>query len=74
MTLSNPEMAIMSMAIITTVVFTFGIGVNIGKNKTNEEWKQRTQQAGFNLVTRYDQLTGEAKLILIPTNGSGVAK
>ena len=71
MNTSKLEIAIVTVAVAACAIFAFGYGVAVGKDKANEEWKQRTQQAGFNLVKRYDQITGEARLVLIQTGAAG---
>jgi hypothetical protein len=71
MNTSKLEIAIVTVAVVACAIFAFGYGVVAGKDKANEEWKQRTREAGFNLVKRYDQITGEARLVLIPTGVAG---
>ena len=61
-----------AMAIVAGIATGFPLGRVAGKNYANEEWRQRMQQAGFNLVTRYDQITGQPRLVLIPVNKSEI--
>jgi len=61
-----------ALATIPLFLFALSCGITAGKNASDEEWRQRTQQAGFNLVTRYDQMTGQPRLVLIPVNKSEI--
>lgn len=40
-------------------------GFIAGGTKEDVKWQQRTREAGFYLVTRYDVMTGEGKQVLI---------
>ena len=71
MKISNQESIVFAITAIAAAVCIASAGIKFGRESVNEEWKQRTQQAGFNLVTRYDQITGEARLVLIPTGAAG---
>ena len=61
-----------ALATIPLFLFALNCGITAGKNASDEEWRQRMQQAGFNLVTRYDQITGQPRLVLIPVNKSEI--
>lgn len=70
-TLKGLLIATAAMTVVVPAVG-FYLGRDAGKNSANEEWRQRTQEAGFNLVTRYDQITGQPRLVLIPVNKSEI--
>ena len=70
MNASRNETILAAMIAITAVVFALSCGMTAGRSYADEEWRQRMQQAGFNLVTRYDQITGQPRLVLIPVNKS----
>jgi hypothetical protein len=74
MKISNPEAFLFAIIAIAVAVCIASAGIKFGRESVNEEWKERTQQAGFNLVTRYDQFTGEARLVLIPASSVEVKR